>query len=1047
LCFQTAFITKAVIFLIFWEGWYMKKRSFSFFLAVASLLMAGLFGLIQPTAAHAAAPTPANAYEVVRFGAHDSIVREISFNSTTPISGMDGLNLTGLHVVTMASSYGPYVCSINGVGDCSGTAHYYWAYYHWNTTSSAWDYSGVGPSDFTVSAGAVEGWVYLGWSDDSSQPNLPSAQRAMEVPVAAAWLQSQQSSSTGGYDSTGDSVEGLMAVGSDGYSAASWIRKGGSRSLETYWLANGAAYAKKSGDAAGKLAVGLQSACACWPSSALHPTAYYNASSGMYANGAGPQAWAILGSLSLGDSVPGQAVTALKGMVQSDGGWEWQAGFGSDTNTTALVLQALLAKGGDPSSTLITSALTYLQSAQKDDGGIAYTPATSASDADSSAYAVMAIQTTGGDPSGSGWTKNGNTPVSYLLGLQLSNGSFEWQKGSGANLLATSQTISALLGNDYLLNANFSISGKVTGGTPATGMGGVKVALGSYSDITASDGTYTIISIPPGAKGSLIASKAGFIFKPISIAAMTATLGGKNFVATPTTYTISGKVTIGGKALKGVTIKTTSDITIPSVVSNSSGNYTITKLSANHVYTVTPLLTGYSFNPTNFVSPAPTLSSNLTANFAATLLYENISGTISGLGGVPIQIRYGSGKTQLVPTDNNGAYSINLPENVGYTLTPLSPLPPSTNLYRFDPTFIPIPAANGSNSSANFAATKQVVMNGKVTAQGKAVNGVKISNGSFSTLTNSLGKYSLWVPYNVSITPTATHPFFTFTDAVSPVTPTSNFSQNWYQAQVNISGEVTLNGASLPGVVLTVNAAKGETPLSTSTDSSGAYSLTVHDTDTPNLASFTLTPVMDYYTFSPKSQTFSSSSGVAKNFIAGIPNWNVSGLVTMDSKGLGGVEIDATINGAPIKVITDSSGAYTISGVPRNASINLSARKYGYTFSSGNTSVVMGQADVQGQNFSATPLPLDKSISGTIVLNGTTNPLAGVVVSLSYQGMPIFTTKTAKDGSYNFPNLLADSVYLVVPKLSKYSFTPPNKEIDLSTSSATEQDFSATCLK
>ena len=232
----------------------MKKHSFSDYLAVGSLLMAIMFGLIQPSAVQAAAPatTTANAYEVVRFGAHDSIVRQISF-TTASVSGMAALKLSGLNVVT--SSDGSYVCSINGVGDCSGVAQYYWAYYHWNAASSAWEYSSVGAGAYNVSADAAEGWVYMGWYDDSSQPNLPPAQRAMEVPAAAAWLQSQQSSSTGGYDSTGDSVEGLMAVGSDGYSAASWIRKGGSRSLETYWMGNGTAYAKKGGDSAGKLAV------------------------------------------------------------------------------------------------------------------------------------------------------------------------------------------------------------------------------------------------------------------------------------------------------------------------------------------------------------------------------------------------------------------------------------------------------------------------------------------------------------------------------------------------------------------------------------------------------------------------------------------------------------------------------------------------------------------------------------------------------------------------------------------------------------------------
>ena len=65
-------------------------------------------------------------------------------------------------------------------------------------------------------------------------------------------------------------------------------------------------------------------------------------------------------------------------------------------------------------------------------------------------------------------------------------------------------------------------------------------------------------------------------------------------------------------------------LTIPNVVTSSSGSFTIPNLLSNHVYTVTPLLAGYSFNTTNFVSPV--LFSNQTANFAATLLLENICG-------------------------------------------------------------------------------------------------------------------------------------------------------------------------------------------------------------------------------------------------------------------------------------------------------------------------------------------------------------------------------------------------------------------------------------
>ena len=173
-------------------------------------------------------------------------------------------------------------------------------------------------------------------------------------------------------------------------------------------------------------------------------------------------------------------------------------------------------------------------------------------------------------------------------------------------------------GQNFTAKPAFSISGKVTIGTPPTGLAGVNVALGPYSTSTASDGTYTISPILPGAKGSLIASKPGYTFSPssITVAAMTADLSGKNFVATQKKFAISGKVTVNGAGLKGVILQTSSSsLTIPNVVTNSSGSFTIPNLPSNHVYTVTPLLAGYSFNPVKFVSPA--LLSNQNSQFCS----------------------------------------------------------------------------------------------------------------------------------------------------------------------------------------------------------------------------------------------------------------------------------------------------------------------------------------------------------------------------------------------------------------------------------------------
>jgi prenyltransferase beta subunit len=144
------------------------------------------------------------------------------------------------------------------------------------------------------------------------------------------------------------------------------------------------------------------------------------------------------------------ATNYLRGLQQSDGGWEWiPGGFGSgtDTNSTALALQALVAAGESPTATAVISGLQYLKMAQNNDGGFPYDPDSpwgTDSDVNSTAYVVQAIYSAGQDPTT--WTISATNPISYLLDLQLANGSFEWQPGTGANLFSTQQAIPALLG-------------------------------------------------------------------------------------------------------------------------------------------------------------------------------------------------------------------------------------------------------------------------------------------------------------------------------------------------------------------------------------------------------------------------------------------------------------------------------------------------------------------------------------------------------------------------------------------------------------------------
>ncbi len=128
------------------------------------------------------------------------------------------------------------------------------------------------------------------------------------------------------------------------------------------------------------------------------------------------------------------------------------AGLTSDTNTTALAIQALIAAGEPISSTVVVNALNFLKTSQNEDGGFPYDPDSSwgtQSDTNSTAYVVQAIWAAGQDPTVDPWVINQTNPIEFLLNMQLEDGSFEWQDGSGSNLLATQQAIPALLGNPY----------------------------------------------------------------------------------------------------------------------------------------------------------------------------------------------------------------------------------------------------------------------------------------------------------------------------------------------------------------------------------------------------------------------------------------------------------------------------------------------------------------------------------------------------------------------------------------------------------------------
>ena len=398
------------------------------------------------------AQEPDTGYIVVQFDERQTIVRQISFQA--PISGFAALQRAGLNISTTVTGFGPGVCAIEGVGDsaanCFSTG--FWAYSFWDGTQ--WQAYPVGAGDSVVPDGRIELWA---WSPNFTSPPSPGiGPQFVSAAKATRWLASQQSSSDGGYNNLSNSLEALMAIGANGYQGATWRQGLNAPSLLGYVMAQGADYSALGGAATGKLAVSLAAGEGCYPYDTHKPHDFYLTSTGVYTGGfgiggGGAQSWSILGTRALSDTVPSQAVAYLKSIINSDGGWGWELGA-SDTNGTALAIQALLSTGESITSTVIISGLNYLKSTQNLDGGFPYDPADGVgnpSDTNSTAYVVQAIYAAGQDPLTGTWLISNTNPISYLLRMQLPDGSFAWQSNTGPSQIATQQAIPALLGRPF----------------------------------------------------------------------------------------------------------------------------------------------------------------------------------------------------------------------------------------------------------------------------------------------------------------------------------------------------------------------------------------------------------------------------------------------------------------------------------------------------------------------------------------------------------------------------------------------------------------------
>jgi hypothetical protein len=410
------------------------------------------------------------------------------------------------------------------------------------------------------------------------------------------------------------------------------------------------------------------------------------------------------------------------------------------------------------------------------------------------------------------------------------------------------------------------------------------------STITDTEGNYSYTGLGNGTY-VVIPSLAGFAFNPTTSGEIVISNGDAtaNFTIT---FSISGYVSASaGSAYRYVTISLYNTTTGQTTTATTglSGEYAFTGLTSG-TFNVTPSFTDTIFTPT---TRAVTITNvNQTGvDFTSSITAEETY-TISGIvkdsdglakSGVTMTLSQGSTAVGTVTSDASGNYNFPGLSNGAYTLTP------SLSGFNFTPTSIPLAVSNSDITGVNFTAVPVAIPvhnisgNVSLSTTGTGLAGVTMTlsgAASETTITDSSGNYTFTgLPDgNYTITPTLSPYNFNSTSGSNNVTVSGaditkfNFKASIYR----IDGLVYLWSENPPytplgGVTLTLRYKNTSQVVATTT--SITWLPNFYFTNLSN-GTYTITPVLSGYTFSPASQDAVIDNASNPNFVMffAIPN-------------------------------------------------------------------------------------------------------------------------------------------------------------------------------
>ncbi len=603
-----------------------------------------------------------------------------------------------------------------------------------------------------------------------------------------------------------------------------------------------------------------------------------------------------------------------------------------------------------------------------------------------------------------------------------------------------------------------AIMGEVT--VEGTGLEGVTVKLTGMSEgemVTSATGAYSFTGLRAGVHTVEI---SGFDDEDIGFSATTSVadvaIGATEELHFQASYLraseISGRVTIEGEALAGVTVSLQGVDRDLNVGTNSGGQFSFTELrKGDYAIAISGYDTDrYGFEVTSqtitveFGEPAQVDFDGIDLRTATVSGVVTIEGT--GLEGVTVSLT-GEGAQLSMVTDaagqwtftelHAGSYSIGIS---GYDM----------DEYGFDETSASVTVALKETATADFDGimlrTAAISGNVSIGEEGEPYAGVTITvNGKgeeYTRTTDAAGNYTVdrlhAGDYTVTISGFDTDQY-EFTPTVKSVsvglreTADISFSAIMLRT-VEIMGTVTVDGEPLAGVTVTIMGGREDETVMETTDMMGMYSV-----GELHAGEYTITvtnPDDDEYEFVPASQTIMAElNEMVQVDFPGVKlrTGGIMGTVTTDGEALAGVTV--TVSGGradeTVMATTDMEGMYSLdrlhAGEYTVAVTNPDEDEY--EFDPASQMVMVALKETATADFPGIKLRT-VGIHGTVAAEG--NPLADVTVTVS-GGRADETVMATTDGEgmYSLDRLHAGDYTVTISGYdeNEYEFDPASQTI------------------